>query len=149
MPLLLFTKNVLDRINPLLINKIWRNRFSFETVGNYVFKISEREIEKVAMGLGFRCIAFKRINMILNVKLDKAITSQTPMHKKGWKKITRRLRFKNLLGFLKIIPYNHLCCVVFKTNPDLEIREGMKRAGYMIIDLAENPYLKGMADSTY
>jgi len=149
MPLLLFIKNILDRVNPLAINKLWRNRFSFETVGNYVFKISEREIEKVAMGLGFPCIAFKKINMVLNVKLDKAITSQTPMHKKGWKKINRRLSFKNLLGYLRIIPYNHLCCVVFKTNPDPEIRKHMQRAGFMVIDLAKNPYLKSMAESTY
>jgi len=149
MPLLLLVKNVLDRFNPQAINKIWRNRFSFETVGNYVFKISEREIEKVAMGLGLRCIAFKRINIILNIKLDKTITSQTPMHKKGWQQINRKLRFKNLLGFLRIIPYNHLCCVVFKTDPDFETRKRMKRAGYVIIDLPENPYLKSMAENTY
>ncbi len=149
MPLLLFVKNVLDRFNPQAINKIWRNRFSFETVGNYVFKVSEREIEKVAMGLGFRCIAFKRLNMILNVNLDKAITSQTPLHLKGWRKITRRLRFKNMLAFLRIIPYNHLCCAIFKTNPDPETRQRMKKAGYVLLDLPENPYLKRMADSTY
>ena len=149
MPLLLFTKNVLDRINPLIINKIWSNRFSFETVGNYVFKISEREIEKIAMGLGFSCIAFKRINMILNVKLDKSVTSQTPINVRGWKVINRRIKFANLISFLRVIPYNHLCCVVFKTKPDDETRDGMKKAGYMIIDLAENPYLKTMADNAY
>lgn len=149
MPLLLFIKNILDRFNPLLINKLWRNRFSFETVGNYVFKISEREIEKVAMGLGFPCIAFKKINLMLNVKLDKAITAQTPIHKKGWKKINRRLSFKDLLGYLRIIPYNHLCCVVFKTDPDLQTRKRLKKAGYMVIELPENPYLKRMAEITY
>lgn len=51
-----------------------------------MFKISEREIEKIAMGLGFPCD---------------------------------------------------------------ETRDGMKKAGYMIIDLAENPYLKTMADNAY
>ncbi|HWZ23569.1 MAG TPA: methyltransferase domain-containing protein, partial [Cytophagaceae bacterium] len=65
MPLLLWLKNMMDIINPLLINKIWKNRFSFETVGNYVFKISEREVEKMAMGIGLPCIAFKRINVVM------------------------------------------------------------------------------------
>ncbi|RPI00554.1 MAG: class I SAM-dependent methyltransferase, partial [Ignavibacteriae bacterium] len=60
MSLLLMVKNVCDRINPRLINKIWKNRFSWESVGNYVFKLSEREIEKIAMGMGLPCIAFKR-----------------------------------------------------------------------------------------
>lgn len=149
MPLLLFVKNLLDRINPLAINKLWRNRFSFETVGNYVFKISEREIEKVAMGLGFPCIAFKKINILLNVKLDKAITSQVPIHKKAWKQLNRRLWLKNLLGYLGIIPFNHLCCVVFKTNPDPATREQMKKSGYTVIDLAKNPYLESKAESAY
>ena len=67
MPLLLFLKNVLDLFNPFLINKIWKNRFSWEKVGNYVFKISDREVEKIAMGLGLPCIAFKEMNVLFNI----------------------------------------------------------------------------------
>ena len=145
MPLLLFVKNVLDRIHPLLINKIWRNRFSFEPVGNYVYKISEREIEKVAMGMGFPCIAFKKVNILLDLKMDINLIRQSPIYKRGWRKVKRRLNMKNLLGFLRIIPHNHLCCVIFKTEPDVTTRGAMKRAGYTIIDLPESPHLLKMA----
>lgn len=42
MPLLLSLVNICGKINPNFINKIWKNRFSFEPVGNYVYKVSER-----------------------------------------------------------------------------------------------------------
>ena len=51
MPVIMWIKNLLDRIDVNLINKIWKNRYSFEAVGNYVYKVSEREIEKAAMGM--------------------------------------------------------------------------------------------------
>lgn len=147
MPLLLFIKNVLDRINPMWINKIWRNRFSFEKVGNYIFKISEREIEKIAMGMGFPCIAFKRINFKLDLKLDKSVLLQTPMDERAWKKVQRSIRLINIFSNLKIIPFNHLCCVVFKTRPSDDTRKSMSKLGYVIIDLPANPYLKKMANN--
>lgn len=145
MPLLLLTKNICDRINPMLINKIWRNRFSFEVVGNYVFKISEREAEKIAMGLGLPCIAFKKVNLLLDLKLDKVVVNETPMNLRAWRYIKRKIALLNLLSYLRIIPYNHLGCVFFKTMPSKETRKNMVELGYVIYDLPENPYLQTMA----
>jgi 2-polyprenyl-3-methyl-5-hydroxy-6-metoxy-1,4-benzoquinol methylase len=146
MPLLLFLKNLLDRINPLLINKIWKNRFSFEIVGNYIFKISEREIEKLAMGIGLRYIAFKGINLLLNLKIDKSIIFETPMNKFHWRKIIKKIKLLNILSRLHIIPHNHLCCIVFKEEPEMETLKKMEKAGYTILQLPENPYIKKMAE---
>jgi SAM-dependent methyltransferase len=138
MPLLLLVKNILDRFNPLLINKFWKNRFSFETVGNYVFKISEREVEKIAMGIGLRLIAFKGINILLSVKED---TLEIPLNQKLWTKLQGRLRIKDLFCRLKIVPYNNICCVIFKEYPDESVLQKMKAQGFKIIPLPENPYL--------
>lgn len=146
MPLLLFIKNVLDRINPMLINKIWKNRFSFEIVGNYVFKISEREVEKIAMGLGLNAIAFKRVNLILNPGLKKSVMNENPINMKAWRKVKQSIRLKNFFSFLKIVPYNHLLCMVFKSSPSAEVRKNMKKMGYVIIDLPKNPYITNMAN---
>ena len=146
MPLLLFVKNILDRINPMLINKIWRNRFSFEIVGNYVFKITEREVEKIAMGMGLPCIAFKRTNVFVNLKLEDNIVKETPINKTAWKKLQRRIKLRNFISLLKIIPHNHLCCVVFKSKPSEGTLMKMKKMGYVFINLPENPYLKTIAN---
>jgi hypothetical protein len=141
MPALLLLKNILDRFNPYLINKVWRNRFSFEEVGNYVFKVSEREIEKIAMGMGAPCIAFKKINMLLDLKTDKETLYETPHNKKQWGKILRRFKFKNFLCKLHIIPYNHLGCIIFKEMPTEELKNDLKKLDYIIIDLPKNPYV--------
>lgn len=78
-PLLLSLKNFCDIFSPNLINYIWKNRYSWEIVGNYVFKISEREIEKIAMGIGLPCIAFKVIHVFLTIKQN---TYEVPVNKK-------------------------------------------------------------------
>lgn len=140
-PLILFVKNVLDRFNPYLINKIWKNRFSFETVGNYVFKVSEREIEKTAMGMGFPCIAFKGINMLQNLQYDITVLRESPANKKVLKNILKRLKMKDLLSKVHLLPYNHLCCVIFKEAPTSQLKSTLLEEGYQVIDLPSNPYL--------
>lgn len=138
LPLVLLIKNICDLINPYFINKIWKNRFSWETVGNYVFKISEREIEKIAMGIGLSCIAFKEINVLLRIKENIDVV---PTDQKLLKKLKLKLGLMNLFCKLRIIPYNTLCSIIFKEMPDKELLEDLKKNGYKIIKLPANPYL--------
>ena len=42
---------VLCKHFPRLADKLWKNRRSHEDVGNYVFKLSEREVEKISESL--------------------------------------------------------------------------------------------------
>lgn len=140
MSVLLFIKNICDQFNPLLINKIWKNRFSWETVGNYVFKISEREIEKIAMGIGLPCIAFKRYD---NFKSHEKIEDlfDVPINEKLYRKIKLKLAVRSFISSLGIIPHGSLCCVLFKEQPEERILRGMNDLGFTIIHLPINPYL--------
>ena len=104
---LMIIKNVLDRIDPLLINNLWKNRFSFETVGNYVFKVSEREIEKIAMGIGLPFIAFKRHNIFVTHDAIEGLMD-VPLNQKVYKRIRRKLALRNLVSAMGIIPYGSL-----------------------------------------
>lgn len=140
MPFILWLKNVLDLFNPSLINKVWKNRFSFETVGNYVFKISEREVEKMAMGIGLPCIAFKNINIALD-QLGPG-TKDIPYNKTLWKKFQRLIAVKNFFSALHITPYNTLCSVIFKQMPDQKMLNDLKESGYKVLMLPKNPYIK-------
>jgi len=140
MPFVLWLKNVLDLFNPNLINKVWKNRFSFEIVGNYVFKISEREVEKMAMGIGLPCIAFKEINVVLD-QLGPGV-KDIPYNKSVWQIFKRKVAFKNILSALHITPYNTLCSVIFKQMPDAELMADLKASGYKVLILPKNPYLK-------
>ncbi|MCU0444868.1 MAG: class I SAM-dependent methyltransferase [Microscillaceae bacterium] len=138
-PLLLWLKNICDLFNPLLINKIWKNRFSWEIVGNYVFKLSEREVEKMAMGIGLPCIAFKEMNVILNIKEN---VNEVPTNQKLLRKIKRRLAILNFLSACRLIPYNTLVAIVFKAKPEADLLVNLKKEGYKILELPPNPYLK-------
>ena len=137
---LMVIKNVLDRINPLLINKLWKNRFSFETVGNYVFKVSEREMEKIAMGIGLPFIAFKRHNIFVTHDPIEGLMD-VPLNQKVYKRIRRKLALRNLVSAMGVIPYGSLCCVLFKEQPTGEVIRKMKGQGFITIQLPTNPYL--------
>jgi 2-polyprenyl-3-methyl-5-hydroxy-6-metoxy-1,4-benzoquinol methylase len=140
MSLLVLIKNLCDRINPLFINKVWKNRFSWESVGNYVFKISEREIEKIAMGIGLPCIAFKRYDHFKShTQIDGML--DVPINQKLYRKIKLKLAVRNFVSSLGIIPHGSLCCVVFKEQPSEKIIRCMKDRGFIIIPLPKNPYL--------
>lgn len=138
MPILVFLKNVLDKISPLLINKIWKNRFSFETVGNYVYKTSEREIEKIAMGINLQYIAFKGINDYHSNSLD---LSLPPNNNKVFKKVKKKIGFRNFLCRLGLLPYQLLMSIIFKEEPSEQTIQSLNEEGYKLIKLERNPYI--------
>ncbi len=139
-PFMVFLKNFFERISPGLVNKFWKNRYSFESVGNYVYKISEREIEKVAMGIGLPMVAFKGINDYYTTKPDLKVSTE---NKKVFRKVKSRIRFKNILCRLGLIPYELEACMIFKSKPSIEVLDRLKGQGFKILSLPENPYLKG------
>jgi hypothetical protein len=141
MSLLVLIKNICDKIHPLLINKLWKNRFSWETVGNYVFKVSAREIEKIAMGMGLPYIAFKRYEIFATHKNIDGL-SDVPLNQKLYRKIKVKLALRSLVSSLGIVPHSSLCCVVFKEQPSEAIIRHMKEKGFVTLQLPANPYLK-------
>jgi len=141
MPMLLFLKNLCDRISPTLINKIWKNRFSYENVGNYVFKVSAREVEKMAMGMGLPCVAFKGLTIDIS-QTNKELLYQTPANEKFWAKVKRKSNIRNFISRLHLLPYGHLCAVVFSQAPTNEMRQRLTNEGFSILDLPVNPYIE-------
>ncbi len=142
MPMMLALKKYLDIINPMLINKIWKNRFSWETVGNYVFKLSEREVEKVAMGMGLPCLAIKRMNHRLKPSPKSwGNPAAVPADKHFLKKYNSSMKKWNFVCKLRLIPYNTICAIIFKEMPDDRLKAGLRHEGWTVMDLPKNPYL--------
>ncbi len=138
MSFMVFLKNALDRISPELINKVWKNRFSFETVGNYVYKTSEREMEKIAMGINLPYIAFKGINDYYSPTLDFSLPL-TNNH--VFKKVKAKIKRRNLLSRLGLIPYQLKASIIFKEEPSTETIKRLKDEGYKVVQLMRNPYM--------
>ncbi len=138
MPFLLGLMNVISTFSDQLSKKLWKNRFSYEPVGNFVYKIAERELEKFAAGLNLPMVAFKKLNP--NFYFEGA--NETLANKRSVKflSIYFKKRTRDFLSKMGIIPAQVLCAIVFKTMPNDSTLEELKRTGYRIIKIPNNPY---------
>lgn len=127
-PALLFARNILDRISPKLLRKVWKNQYSYEIVGNFVYKISFREFEKMAAALDLPCVAYAGFNTMMGARWDAQFVQK-------FKRF-----FVDMLCKVSVLPYQHLSLVVFKEKPTEATRKKMQQMGYKIYDLPKNPY---------
>lgn len=137
-PILLLLQNLLAAC-PRLLHKVWPNRFSFEPVGNFVYKVSEREFEKLAAGLHLPMVAFKHINPNFYFKGADSIMADSA--NRQFLSIKRKKQLLDLLVRLKVIPGQVLATIVFKQAPDEGTIKALRADGYKLINIPANPYL--------
>lgn len=132
------SRNVRDLIMALAGKK--NIEHGFEETGNYVYSISRREIQKVALGLNYRAVAFKGINdaYVFGVEYEK-LAKIGPLQKK----VRRLIALKDLLCKLRLMDYSLLVAIIFKQEPSKALHEGLSEEGYEIVALPENPYISG------
>ncbi|MBB5282709.1 SAM-dependent methyltransferase [Rhabdobacter roseus] len=138
MPLLLALRNILDRWDTALLQRYWKNRYSHEEVGNYVFKLSEREMDKLANGIGLPAVAFKGINN--NYYHPSIAHERADDSSPAFRKIKRKLALHDLLTKLTLMPSQVLCAVIFKKMPTAEVQQAMQREGFAFHVFPPNPY---------
>lgn len=121
------------------VMKGYKFHSSFERSGNYVYKISEREIEKVALGLQLSTVAFKGIDdyYIKGVEYEKL---------DGKSLLFLKIRFMlfvlEAFYVLRLRQRNILCAMIFKTQPSAKLVKKLLAREYKVINLAKNPYIK-------
>ena len=111
----------------------------YEDVGNFGYSISQREIEKVALGLDLPQVAFKGINDVYVEGVEHEVLSPDSkmfrqiqadigeMDRKASRGLNRG-RFKLLVA------------MIFKQSADDKLRRSLARAGFDLRDLPRNPY---------
>lgn len=139
MPFLLGLVNIVGAFSDSLSRRLWKNRFSYEPVGNFVYKLSERELEKFAAGLNLPMVAFKKLNP--NFYFEGANESMANKRNLKFLSICFKKQMRDLLSKLGIIPAQVLCALVFKTTPDERTLKDLRLAGYQIIKIPSNPFL--------
>lgn len=115
---------------------------AFEPVGNYVFSVSERELEKVQLGMHRRYLAFHAINDYYEsgfefLHFDTLKQSEQKKIDKAKRSIKRRDR---LVKYGLKSP-DLLASILFKSNPDPLILKFLDEAGWRVKELPNNPYI--------
>lgn len=139
MPLLLGLVNLLAMGGSNWPAKLWKNRFSYEPVGNFVYKISERELEKFAAGLNLPLVAFKKLNP--NFYFEGANNTEASLKSSRFRMICLKKKLFDGLVKIRLMPSQVLSAVVFKELPAAETLTELKKSGYQLVYITPNPYL--------
>jgi ubiquinone/menaquinone biosynthesis C-methylase UbiE len=110
----------------------------FEEGGNYVYSISRREMQKVALGVGLRTVAFKGVNdyYMPGVEFEPAVEGSAL-----FRQVSAKIARYDLLCRLGVSQPGLLAVIIFKSPPSGGVRDALRRHGYDVEDLPENPYL--------
>jgi ubiquinone/menaquinone biosynthesis C-methylase UbiE len=110
----------------------------FEDAGNYVYSISRREMQKVALGLGLRTVAFKGVNdyYMPGVEFEPADPASAL-----FRKVSGKISRYDLLCRLGINQPGLLAAILFKDQPTAGLKSALRQHDYHVVDLPENPYL--------
>jgi ubiquinone/menaquinone biosynthesis C-methylase UbiE len=139
MPALLFITNLLAAIGDKLVGKVWKNRFSYEPVGNFVYKVSEREFEKLAAGINLPLVAFKRINP--NFYFKGAETAKAANDNSKFRRLKLKKEIFDMLVKLGIICSQAVGTIIYKEMPGEEELGKLNDAGFYTVKVPANPYL--------
>jgi len=118
------------------------NAPGYETLGNYIYSVSEREFEKAALGLDLPLIAFKGIND----RYEDGVEYQSAKEESAlFDKVKAGIRDMDTLCEKTGRSYNILVSVVFKVMPQQPVIKKLEAAGFRVDKLTRNPYLSNPA----
>lgn len=111
----------------------------YESVGNYVYSISKREIEKIALGLNFDAIAIKGLNdyYVEGVEYEE-IEKNGPL----FKQVQENIRRMDKISSRRPETYGLLVAIIFKRLPNQVCIDLLIKQKFEFIKLTKNPYCK-------
>jgi hypothetical protein len=128
-----------NRIKNIAGREIYYEYGNYEPAGNYVYSISEREIEKVALGLNLPVVAFKGIN---DYYIDGVEYEEVSEQSEKFKKIKQVILKQDKKSKKGIAQYAMLVAIIFKNPVDNILMEVLEKYDFTIRILPHNPYVK-------
>jgi len=110
----------------------------FEEVGNYVYSLSPREVEKAALGLGWRMVAYKVIqdSYESGVEYEEATSDS-----KLFLRLRTKIRKFEKWYRLGVLNGGLVTVVLIKEKPSKDVVRALKKAGFKVSELPVNPYM--------
>jgi len=113
----------------------------FEEVGNYVYTISERELEKFVLGMHHNTIAFSGINDHYSRISGDQIENLNLSMRFKFLRFKTIIAVKKLLNLLNIRKTNLLRAILFKTTINKDLKFIIQKQGFKFKILPKNPYI--------
>lgn len=115
-----------------------QDKWNYETVGNYIYSISKREMEKVALGLNLPAIAYKQFNDYYEPGVE---FSKNEISSKVFRKVKRKINSRDSACSYGLATNSSIVVIIFKEMPENSEIAGLKKKGYKFISLPRNPYV--------
>ena len=134
-----FFHSILRMIYKLMRKSQHQHRF--EEVGNYVYSISEREMEKFQLGMNYSYLAFLGLNDSYRKGIE--FIDLNSVEKKDRKmiwKLKKLIFLQDCLQKIGIRKSGLLSVVLFKSEPNDTMKKAMSAMGWRIKELPKNPY---------
>lgn len=124
-----------------LAKKILRGdtELEFEPSGNYIFRMSIRETQKMLTALNGSCLAYKMYN---DFYYAPAASHNHDELTSGRLITGAGLIAQDLLCRMRLLNYGLATLVVFKRAPEITLCRALRRYGYRVRTMPANPYLK-------
>jgi ubiquinone/menaquinone biosynthesis C-methylase UbiE len=127
-----FIKNLLG------MNIVHRDFWNYETVGNYIYSLSKREMEKVALGLNLPAIAYKYFNDYYETGVEFA---KKEISSRVFRKVKRKINSRDKACKYGLATNSSITVIIFKEMPESSEIAGLKANGFKFIQLPRNPYV--------
>ena len=122
--------------------KVYKDEYGFEEVGNFIYTINFRELEKFLLGIHKTDIASTNLNdhHFKNIEFV-SIKGRTIIEKLICMKLKTIIFFKDILSNLSLLNFSIGEVILFKDKPSSEIIDKLKKSNWEYKELPINPYL--------
>jgi ubiquinone/menaquinone biosynthesis C-methylase UbiE len=118
----------------------------YEDSGNYIYTVSERDLEKVCLGVNLPCIAFKGLT---DLYVHGGEFEPAAFSSRKFLRMRAVIWLHGLLVRLGLSRHNVLMSCIFKEAPSPEVRGSFAKNGWRLVDLPRNPYADGLPAASH
>ena len=129
-------------VKKLLQKKVYKDEYGFEEVGNFIYTVNNRELEKFLLGMHKTSIASNNINDHYFKDVENISRNSDKLRDKlSFLELRFFIFVKDFLCKLGVLKYSIGEFVLFKKNPNSKTLLQMKDKNWKFKKLPQNPYL--------